>query len=173
MELQKLEVGKLLKEGVTHYQDNCRFNITDSGCDLFLFLGSPTNKEIEACKDGKISIGFYRDNEVIIMLFKFGDMPWMDAPYSVHLSKSLTEIKPITDGMGLSLNIILTDGNSGIIKAMRLVGLPTRFSRELSDEIKKQKQIPFKNFDVELQKIYMKYKTKDLVKLASPVTKII
>lgn len=106
------------------------------------------------------------------MLFKFEGINWIDAPYSVKLSKNLTKIEEINDGQGLGINIYLIDANTGILKAMRLVGLPTVFSRKLKLAIEKQMLMSFENYNQTVNTIYRKYNTKKLVDYADLICNV-
>lgn len=162
--MEKLEVGKLFKQGKTRYTEGVRFDITDGGCNLYVFFSNPTGEEIENIKKGNFKTGFYTENNAIFMLFKFGNLAWMDAPYSVHLSKNLTNFQLFDGGQGLALNVYLIDATTGILKAIRLIGLKTRFSIQLIDAVEKQKNMSFEGYDININSIMTKYSTKDLVK---------
>lgn len=162
--MENLEIGKLFKAGKTKYQEGIRFDVTDGGCDLFIYFNNPSNDEIESIKTGNFKTGYYSENNAIFMLFKFGNTPWMDAPYSVHLSKNLTEFQLFDGGQGIALHVYLIDASTGILKAIRLIGLKTRFSIQLIEAIEKQKKMTFDGYDLNINSIMTKYSTKDLVK---------
>ena len=159
-----LEVGKLFKSDVTKYQEGIKFDINDDGCDLYIFFNNPTQDEIDHIKKGNFKAGYYAQYNVIFMLFKFGNLSWMDAPYSVHLSKNLTEFQLLDGGQGLALHIYFIDAGTGILKVMRLLSFKTRFSIQLIEEVQKQKELPFENYDKNLMYIMNKYTTRDLIK---------
>lgn len=62
---------------------------------------------------------------------KIGNLNWIDAPYSPHLSKSLTKFEISSDGSGPGFTLILIDTRTGIIKNIRLLGLSEHFSKKL------------------------------------------
>ena len=165
--LNKIEVAQLFQENIHSCSEGIKFDITDDGCNVIISFKAPTLKEVEAITKGKIKVGYYSENEVMFMLFKFGDMNWMDAPYSVYLSQNLTKINEIKDGQGLALNIYLIDASTGVLKGIRLVSLPTNFSLKLKSEIEKQKLTPFCNYYSKIGEVYRKYTTKNLVKFAT------
>lgn len=170
MEFSKLEVGCLLKEGVTHYKEGIKFDITDSGALVRVAFPYPTEKEIEQFESDKdFKVGYYKEKNVIVMLFKFGDLNWMDAPYSVHLSRNLTKLDDVTTNEGLALTIVFVDASTGIVKNLRLIGLPNGLTKELFADIKKQKELSFDGFDENLGNIYRKYSTKQLVNVSRNV----
>ncbi|MZK49025.1 hypothetical protein [Clostridium beijerinckii] len=170
--LNKLEIGELFNEGVTKYKEGIVFDIDDNGCNLIIRFNSPSNNEVKAIKQGSLKCGYYTEKEAIFMLFKFDGIEWMDAPYSVELSKKLTKIHEINDGQGLALNIYLIDADTGILKAMRLIGLPTAFSRKIKVIVERQRSMPFENYYQTINAVYMKYPTKKLVDYADVICNV-
>ena len=132
-----------------------------------MFYRSPTKSEIRNISDGPLEIRFVSKNEIIFALAKFGDLPWLDAPYSVHLSEPFV-FQEMSKTQGFGLHIILVNAATGIIMAMRMAGLPHDFSKKLQNAIEVQRKMPFNQatYDVKLENLYRAYTTKDLVKMA-------
>lgn len=166
-----LVVGELFREGVRESKEGTIFDY-NGGFDLTIYIKTPYKNEIDAIRSGKIKVGYYVKDEVIFMLFKFGAMEWMDTPYSIHLSRGETNIYDVKNGEGLILGIRLVDSKTGILKVMRLVGLPTNFSRKLKLEVEKQRVMPFENYHQTIQEIYNKYSTKKLVDYADIICNV-
>ena len=165
-----LTVGKLYNEGTYRYSEGIRFNIDDSGCILQLFFSHPKERELESVKsDKKLEIGFYVEDEVMLLTFKFGKMNRVDAPYNINLSKNLYKIQDIENGMGLALLVNMVDASNGILKTNRLIGLPTDFSRKLKLAIEKQATMLFNEvqYDLKIREIYAKYCSDELYDRAS------
>ena len=120
--------------------------------------------------EGKIKLGYYTYKNVILVLIKIGNLEWMDMPYSVHLSKYLTTIKDFEEGNGLGLTttLYLINARNGILEALRVTGANNRLSVNLIKDIKKQKEMTFKEeeFDNNLNYIYKTYTTKELINRA-------
>jgi len=93
-------------------------------------------------------------------------MPWMDAPFHVGLAKGLTHLQDIEEGQGYGCTIIFVDSNTGIIKALRYVGLSTEYSKRLKDNIEEQMNEAFDKalYDAKLADIMRAYTTKDMVR---------
>lgn len=172
--VSKLEVGKPYKEGVTRYNQGIKFDFTQAGGNLYLFLNKPAMSEIESIKNGKLQVGFCTRGEAIFMLFKFKGMEWMDAPYTVHLSKKLESLEQLDIGMGYSLMIHLVDASNGILKVLRLVGMSTSFSSKLRKALMQQQQMSFNNarYDACIGDVYGRYTTDHLVQLADATCSI-
>lgn len=173
MNMEKFEVGQLLQEGVTKYEECVKFGFSQAGADMTVFFNRPTNNEIEAVKTGKLEIAFYEKEGIIFFLSKFQGLNWMDSPYNVHLSQPY-DFEDIPSDMGLSLTILLTDASTGIIKTIRYVGLGNKFSLDLQAAILKQKELQLQGelYYKKLQKVYANYSTSDLVKRASHFYKV-
>lgn len=164
-----LEVGKHLEGCKKQYGEGCKFDITDSGCELITFFNRPSLKEIEQFKTGKLKFGYYTYKNVIMFLVKVGDLNWMDMPYSVHLSENLTGFQELGEGQGLSLVLYLVDAADGILKSMRLVGLNTRLTKGLIEAVNKQKEMEYDDYAKNVNYIYRTYRTKDLVNRAAMI----
>lgn len=166
--MQNYEVGKLFEQGRTRYQETIKFDFTQGGPILFVILDRPSEKEIENIRSGKMQIGIYTKDEIIFMLFKFGSLNWVDAPYSVHLSKPF-DFMELSERKGYGLQILLIDASTGILKVIRYIGLPTAFSKKFKQAVLEQKERPFDNikYDQKINAIYGNYSTDDLVERAN------
>jgi hypothetical protein len=166
-----LEVGKPLTKGITSYQDGqIVADIDDSGLFIRVAYANPTDKEIKNFKEGAAVFGIVAIDQVIFILCKFGELSWMDAPYNIHLSLPDVDVPMASfkEDTGLAMTVVLVDANTGIVKALRLIGLATGLSQKLKALINVQRGLPFdkdKYFAI-LNKIYAKYSTNDLVKLS-------
>lgn len=169
MGIRHLEVGQLFEPGKTRYQECIKFECTQSGPMLLMFFDQPSNKEVDYIKSGKFQTKFYEYEEVIFMLFKFGSLSWIDAPYSVHLSQPFEFAEELEqENIGLGLQIYLIDATTGILKAMRLIGLGHDYSLKLRDAILKQKGKAFDldAYDFKISEIYKRYNTDQLADFA-------
>jgi hypothetical protein len=171
--MRKHEVGELFEEGKTRYNEGVIFEFTQSGPILLMFFNHPTENEIASIKSGKLELAFLEKDEVIFILSKFQGMSWIDAPYTVHLSKPFT-FDDMAPDQGFGLTIYLIDANSGILKVIRYVGLSNEFSRKLRAAILRQKETHFDKtlHDLKINSIYANYSTDDLVRRAETFCKI-
>ncbi|VYT33078.1 Uncharacterised protein [Tyzzerella nexilis] len=169
----KYEVGQVL-ENFKNHEEGVQFDISDDGATMIVFFNTPTQEEIEQFKSGKnFEIRFTTMYDVIMITTKIGNLNWMDAPYTPHLSKNLTKYQLPNTEQGLSLTLILVDANSGEIKQMRLLGLSERFTKNLfgcTMELK-MKEFDKNNYANTLNKIFSTYDTKQLVKISSDYCK--
>ena len=65
-----IEVGKLFKEGVYRYDEGIKIDINDTGINIVIAFGNPTDKEILSMKEGNFKIGFLKSDSVILFLVK-------------------------------------------------------------------------------------------------------
>lgn len=163
--LYVVEVGKPYMKGIESYQEGVRFNFSNVGGYLFIVYDTPTQDEIKNIRKGKIKTTILPIEEVLFLFFKFGSLPYMDAPYTVHLSRPFNFFE-LTEGIGYNLKIILVDGRTGIVKAIRIVGFPTELSLKLRELIENQKKMYFDLNDYyrKINQIYSLYSTDDLVR---------
>ena len=168
--LTKYEVGKYIEDIPKRYDEGIKFDLTDLGINIPIFFDTPTINEVKEFEEGKIKLGYYTYKNVILVLIKIGNLEWMDMPYSVHLSKYLTTIKDFEEGNGLGLTttLYLINARNGILEALRVTGANNRLSVNLIKDIKKQKEMTFKEeeFDNNLNYIYKTYTTKELINRA-------
>lgn len=165
----RLGVGEYLEGSPKNYAEGVKFSVSDGGGELIVFFQRPTAREIEQFKTGKIKFGYYTYKNVIMLLVKIGDLEWMDAPYSVHLSKNLTKLQNVEEGQGLGTVIVLVDAVGGEIKTLRLVGANHRLTKGLFKAIEEQRKIPFDDYDENMNYLFKTYTTKELVKRANMI----
>lgn len=162
-----LKVGELFDKNKTRYSEGCKFEINDTGANLYIYFNNPTNDEIESCKKGDITVKFLKMDSVIFFLAKIGTIPMLDCPYSIHLSRNLTKIEYPEQNKGLSLTIFLINASNGILEVMRVIGLGEDFSNNLIETIKEQgnEGINLSKYDEDLSNIYRKYSTNQLERM--------
>lgn len=161
-------IGQIVPNFKGH-AEGIHFDVDDGGATLIALFNSPETSEIDQFKSGKpFEIRFTELNNVIMITAKIGSLNWVDAPYTVHLSKNLSQFQIPAEGQGLGLTLILADTSTGEIKHIRLLGLSERFTRLLFGAMMEQKNTPFDRADYykTLDKIFATYDTKQLVKIS-------
>jgi hypothetical protein len=61
---------------------------------------------------------------------------------------------------------VLIDGMTGIVKALKLIGLPHDMSLKFKEMVEKQRQTPVKDYEATLNRIFSSYDIEDLLKNA-------
>lgn len=169
----KYEVGQIL-ENFKNHEEGVQFDISDDGATMIVFFSTPTQEEIEQFKSGKIfEIRFTTIYDVIMITTKIGNLNWMDAPYTPHLSRYLTRYQLPNEGEGLGLTLYLVDAATGKIKHMKLLGLSERFTRRLFGSAMelKMKEFDKNHYACSIDKIFSTYNTKQIVKMSSDYCK--
>lgn len=155
--------------------DEVHFDLADDGATLIIFFSSPTEKEVEQFSAGKkFEIRFLEMHNQIILTTKIGDLQWMDAPYSPHLSQHLTRLSTPDDNTGLGLTLMLVDSTTGMIKSLRLIGLSPKFTKDFFRTVNQNKSKPFNKaeYDVTLNRIFAAYSTNQLAKMSMSYCKV-
>ena len=85
-----------------------------------IVLGAPTvslQNEVIGSLEKKIRFAKYTSGNVLDLAIKLEGLPWMDAPYTPHLSavENLPREDGYPDGMGAMMNILVVDGMDGTI----------------------------------------------------------
>lgn len=140
--------------------DMIQFDLTDGGAILLLKFRKPKQEEKDAFISGKKCFGFTVVNDIIFFLSKFGDLPWMDAPFARQFS-SCTRLEMPEEGTGLAMHAMFVDASTGVLVAQKIIGLPTKLSCDLIRAIMRQPEIP--DFSNRLAVAMQVYRTRDLV----------
>lgn len=134
--------------------NGAHFTFERNGCELIVILESPTDEERSDFKAGKQAVfGLYKKGSVLFLLFKFGNQPWGDAPFHMHIKGEFQGQIPkvYAPGSLLSLTVILVDsrGNQNIVKGIRSLSLGREFSRRLVESAQWQIDNPISRHDYE------------------------
>lgn len=171
MQMSTYEVGKQYGFAAGH-EEGCYFDLADAGGTIAVYMDRPTEQEIKAMRpDQPIKMAVVPFKHLAMMLLKFEDQSWMDAPYTVHLSRQLTQLPDVADGDGLLIMIYLFDTSDGHLVSMRQLSLSTDLSRAVIKVAREQREALFDElaYAEELRKVYSKYQTRDLVRMASQI----
>ena len=168
------KVGQVIPEFVGH-EEGALFDMADDGATMIVFFDRPDQKEIEQFKsEHSFEIRFVQIKNVIMVLAKIGNLNWIDSPYTPHLSKYLTRLESPEHGCGLALTILLVDCFTGNICSIRLLGLSERFTKSLFNAVLDvwKKEWNKLVYATNMNRIFMSYSTKDLVKMSVDYCKI-
>ena len=161
--MKEFKVGKPYQEGLKRIPEGMIFNFDQSGSLLRIVFNCPLDTEIKEITQGKIKLGLLEEEGIIFFFIKFGELPWMDAPYYVHFSKPYN-LEELTDPKtGYTLQIVLVDGMTGIVQALKLIELPHEMSKRFKEMVEKQRKTQIEDYDKVLNRIYSKYETEALV----------
>jgi len=168
--LYSLEKNKCYEFAKGH-AEGAIFDMTDNGAYLHVFYDRPTSHEHEQFKAGHpLEIKTLEMKDVLFMLFKFGDLPWFEAPYNVHLSPDWNDIPTsITGNSGFALVIHLFDTTDGKLVHNRLYTIPHDTSVEILKAVQHQQKMEYSDahYDQHMREVCFKYTTDELVEMAS------
>jgi hypothetical protein len=173
------KVGELFIPGRTQYPEGVRFEYAESGPYLIFTFRNPSPEEIEAVRKGKVELALHETSPVLWILHRIeGLEQWSDCPFSIRIydgmGRKFDWSEEIEDGKGIGLNVILVEASTGVLLVQRLVGLSTKFSRELRSAILRQIEQPFSKADyaATVDRIYTNYSTKKLLSWSTVKCKI-
>ena len=154
--------------------EGAHFNFDLSGCELTLVMNSPTHEEISDFKAGTRAVfGLYKKGSVLFLLFKFGNQPWCDAPFHMHIKGEFKGQIPEDYKVGSFLSLIVTlvdsRGNRNVVKGLRYLTFSQQFSRRLVEVGKIQIANPISRHDYEkeiLRTYSLNPSTEDMVRNA-------
>lgn len=174
MNMQTFEVGKSYREALGH-EESVMFDVTDSGVIIPIYFRGPREDEIQQFKSGEIiRMAYVAKNNVLIIMMKFGNLDWMDAPYTPYFSKNLTHLPDeIPADEGLTAHLLIFDTESGVLKTQRIFSLRERMSTALINEINEIKKKPFSldAYNADLRSAY-RFTTSQLLRQAKMVYRI-
>lgn len=172
--MYKYEVNQVVNS-FKHHSEGVYFDIADDGATMLVFFQSPTAEEIEQFKSGKnFEIRFVELYGVIMITVKIGNLNWMDAPYTPHLSRNPAKFQLPSVGQGLGLTLILVDTITGEIKHIRILGLSERFTKRLFGVVMENKVKPFNKIEYNnsINRIFSAYQTNQIVKMSRDYCKM-
>lgn len=174
IKFMEFTVGKVYKEVIGH-PEGVFFDINNCAIMVNIYMNRPKPEELEQFDVGKpFQMKLVELRNIIFPLFKFGNLNWMDAPYSVHLGSKLTNFEVPSEGEGWGMIVSLFDTSTGTLCKNMLIGLSTKMSKDLIKMLKKQFEHPFDvaEYDANLRMVYAAYPTKALVKMATSSFKL-
>lgn len=172
--MYKYEVGQVI-DNFKNHAEGTQFDLANDGATMIVFFNQPTNDEIEQFKEGKnFEIRFVELKDVIMITTKIGNLNWMDAPYTPHLSKNLTRFQFPNENEGLGLTLMLVDAANGEIKHLRMLGLSERLTKRLVGSVMelKMKEFNIAEYNRSINMIFNSYDTKQIVKMSRDYCKI-
>jgi hypothetical protein len=155
-----LTVGKPYMEGQTHWPEAVEYNYRGGSHELRLFYPNLRPQEIAAVESGPARFAFARRGDVIYLCWRFGEQPWSDATYSIHLVPPDERVAPPvwTEPTARALlSVILVEATTGLIEAMRVVSFSPDFTRRLHSAIREQLRRPWPGQDAYLRQLTQMY----------------
>lgn len=167
-----LSVGALYHPSHTRWPECAQYNYRAGEHRLELFFASPEVREIREIRRGQAEIAVLVGPRAIWLLWRFGEGPWSDAPYSIHLvpeeDRTLPPLASETETRSV-LQVVLVDAATGVLRAIRAVSLSPQVSATLDAAIRAQAAQPWDEaaYDREIASTYARAPSSEsLVRLA-------
>lgn len=163
-EPHRYAVGEPYIPGRTRWPELAEYNYRQGTHELRLFLRRLSTDDVQAVRTGSAAFALVEERPVVLLLYRFGRrVPWSDAPFSLHLvpeeQRSLPP--PLSGEQRATLQVVLVDADTGLIRALRLLSFTPAFSRALHGAIMRQAESSFDPavFDATLASLYAQYPT--------------
>jgi hypothetical protein len=140
LEVTIMEVGKHYPVGAPPYEEGPHYNFTSGMHTLAVAYANPSGEEITWYALAPAEFAFVEYEDVIFLLFRFGDENWQDAPYSFHLlERDESRVLPNIEQPGhWLLHVTFFDACTGIIVALRSLTWSAEFSLAINEAITRQ-----------------------------------
>ena len=175
-------VGELYNPNRTVWPQAVEYNYRANTHELRLFLARLKNSDVREIRDGPAEFALVLFGDIIFFCSHFGAaLPWSDSPYSIHMVKAMypdeytLPPEQLAHHEGAALNITLIACETGIVQAVRLVGLGHTFSLALHQAIRAQPSRPFNqaDYDRQLVQAYALYPTTEALLEQAAITCLI
>jgi len=141
------------------------FDYNQLGCQLLLAYENPTRQEMQDFHDREWHFALFVKYSSIFLLFKFGNQPWQDAPYSYWLVWPDYCPDPEEDLEApenrLLLNCFMINAPTGILEGMRSMSFSLDFTTTFLEAVREQVKRPISRADSEedVRLVYRQYPT--------------
>ena len=173
--MYRYQVGQLYNPRITRWPETPHLLLdAQAGPELTLFYGSPTAREVEQVRTGRIRFAWIDSDHTAIIAFRIGDLPWSDAPYHPHREKADGRDPgvPGTDDESVLCFVVLVDADTGIIAAMRMVSWPAEFAGAVRRSVQRLMAAPYSKAatDATLKALYDRYTSEQLARTRTDMT---
>jgi len=130
--------------------------------DVFVSLNGISHDEKETWKKGKMTVSLYSDQNIPFIIFDFGNGFSFDV--SIDIKKVLDDkVDDWLNSEANSINMYLVDADSGILVAMRMIGIS--FAENIRDICERQTYLI--NTEEKINNILSTTTTAEMIKNAS------
>lgn len=165
---QELQFGQAVREEKILYRLDC------DGHGLLIVKEGVTNQNADNIQNASVELGTYIDGPIIFLLFKFGNEPWNDAPYSWHTVPRESQVYPEEAANAGALKVGLVESDDGVIKAIRNIAFTQEFADKLNTAITVQANGSFNglSYAKHINTVYNQYTSEDMIEMAVARMKI-
>jgi hypothetical protein len=172
--MHKLSVGQPYNPARRSWPECAQYNYRNGSHELLLFLASPSEREVKSVRGGESEFAILVAQPVIVLCYRFASgLPWSDAPFSWHLVPEAERELPPEPGpeQRATLQVLLVDAATGIVRAIRLVTLSPDATMILHRAIAEQAAEPWDpgSYDRALEELYRRYPSSEAMARAAVV----
>lgn len=143
MTLHRYAVGEPYGGTPRAWPETPHLRLTPAGCELLLFLGAPTSAEVRDVKSGVDQWAWTDADQVAVLCYRLGTMPWSDAPYEAGREPEAERGAPAGGpDDGILITVMLVDAHDGTIRAIRATTWPAAFAEKIRETIRRQLDVP-------------------------------
>lgn len=137
--------------------------ITGTSLELVIAYRSPTPAETHEFVHGTVRFAWVDSEQVALLAFKLGSLPWADCPFHPRfvVEAGMTPPRLVPDSGGKVLPMIFVDAATGLVAAIRLIGLPAQFVTAMAVSVSRMLLLPYDvaAHDAALDALYTRYDT--------------
>jgi hypothetical protein len=165
-----LEVGQPYVKGRTQWPEAAEYTYRRGQHELRLFMDRPTAHEVEVVRSGLSRFALAVTGPVIWLLFIFGNLPWNEAVFNIHLvpeAERQPPPAPTRVQQRASLQVVLVDASTGLVQALRVLAFSGAFTNALHGAIQAQLDQDWPGldtFDMQRMQIASVYRNRDIAK---------
>jgi hypothetical protein len=160
-------VGQLYSPVRTRWREGTQYNYRAGAHELIVFWSTPSVDEICAHRSAKARFALTVAGPVILLAFRFGDLPWCDAPYTWHMVPEDERDLPSADleedrrALVHHYHHYLVSAEDGVVRAIRMMTWSPEFTRTAHRAIRRQAEQAWdaREYDRALNALYSQHPT--------------
>jgi hypothetical protein len=117
-----LQVGQYVPGCRTHARF-VRADHRDGMWRVFVGIPSMTQEELTGLCGGRVRLAAARFDENLFFLLRFGDLPWLCAPFEPRVCADREALREPAMGGGATMAFVFIDSETGVAQAKRVVNL--------------------------------------------------
>lgn len=150
--------------------EGAELNFDKGGLRVTVFIPRPSHGDVEAVRAGDVRLHLGALRSLVFCVVEFVGVLSFDCFYSWHLVPEERRCIPdeVPEGVGLGLTVSLIDSADGVVKALRMFGTGTKWSRVFRRLVIEQSGREFRRdeYDRDLIEVEGRYSSHDLMAAA-------
>jgi hypothetical protein len=128
-----VKVGGLYDPNMRRWPEGAAWIYHQGRHELVLRFDDPSAAEIAAVAAGAGAVAFFEHGAVLLGLYRFGEgaIEWSDVPMEPHAWNAMPS------GEQVPIAFVLLDASTGIVRALRVLLLPSGFATALATAARK------------------------------------